>query len=170
MFEKMFKIDINLLKEQKWVEVDYTESKSSVFFKSIKEFVLADDVKIDGRVILDDNVGARFVSKLNTALLSECSRCLNKYNEFIETRIDVELDYRELEKNGVDIQQEILSTVLLVMPMKPLCKPSCRGLCISCGCNLNTERCKCSEKIKVDTRLEKLSELLKKMEKQNGKS
>ena len=31
----------------------------------------------------------------------------------------------------------------LALPMKPLCRESCRGLCPECGTNLNTGTCSC---------------------------
>jgi len=31
-----------------------------------------------------------------------------------------------------------------VLPMKPLCKQDCKGLCSQCGVNLNIETCQCS--------------------------
>jgi uncharacterized protein len=32
----------------------------------------------------------------------------------------------------------------LAIPMKPLCRPDCQGLCPVCGTNLNIERCQCN--------------------------
>lgn len=34
---------------------------------------------------------------------------------------------------------------ILALPVKPLCKPDCKGLCASCGVNLNTGACTCPE-------------------------
>jgi len=31
----------------------------------------------------------------------------------------------------------------LSLPMKPLCRPDCRGLCPQCGTNLNRGACAC---------------------------
>lgn len=45
--------------------------------------------------------------------------------------------------------------VLIGLPMKPLCREDCRGLCPSCGTDLNTGTCACAAKA-VDPRLEVL--------------
>jgi len=45
------------------------------------------------------------------------------------------------------------------MPMKPLCKPDCQGLCPVCGGNRNRERCACRADW-VDPRMEPLKKLL----------
>jgi uncharacterized protein len=37
----------------------------------------------------------------------------------------------------------IAEQVILALPTQPLCAESCRGLCASCGANLNRESCCC---------------------------
>lgn len=46
----------------------------------------------------------------------------------------------------------------LELPMKPLCRPDCRGLCPTCGADLNAGPCDCREE--GDERLAKLKSLL----------
>ena len=46
----------------------------------------------------------------------------------------------------------------LELPMKPLCRPDCRGLCPRCGADRNTAPCTCREE--GDERLAKLKSLL----------
>jgi len=48
--------------------------------------------------------------------------------------------------------------VLMAIPMKPLCREECRGLCPECGADWNAGDCAC-EKTKVDPRLEVLKGL-----------
>ncbi|MFQ5532861.1 MAG: DUF177 domain-containing protein [Candidatus Methylomirabilales bacterium] len=33
---------------------------------------------------------------------------------------------------------------MLVLPVQPLCRDGCRGLCTRCGVNLNVSTCRCS--------------------------
>jgi uncharacterized protein len=44
----------------------------------------------------------------------------------------------------IDLSQMIVEQVVLALPMKPLCKPDCRGLCALCGANRNLASCDCS--------------------------
>jgi len=43
----------------------------------------------------------------------------------------------------VDLTDEIRDSLLLEVPMKPLCRPECAGLCTRCGANLNQGPCGC---------------------------
>jgi uncharacterized protein len=44
----------------------------------------------------------------------------------------------------IDTAPLIAEQVLLALPMKPLCKAECAGLCPTCGVDRNVERCQCA--------------------------
>ena len=48
-----------------------------------------------------------------------------------------------LQEPELDTNPLLIEHVHLGVPMKPLCSEGCRGLCASCGKNLNTETCEC---------------------------
>ena len=48
------------------------------------------------------------------------------------------------EHHVIDLTEAIRQYALLAIPMKPLCREDCAGLCPSCGHNLNQEPCDCS--------------------------
>ncbi|QQY80766.1 uncharacterized protein EDD65_10597 [Keratinibaculum paraultunense] len=102
-----------------------------------------------------------------------CSRCLTiftgkgstilsgrliKNNNEIE-EIDDEIIYYNGE--NVDLTDDILDMVILSLPMKPLCKKDCKGLCPKCGINLNKRKCDCVLE-GIDPRLEKLKDFVPK--------
>jgi uncharacterized protein len=64
------------------------------------------------------------------------------------------------QDDKIDLKQVIWEQVYLALPMKPLCKEDCRGLCPQCGTNLNLSMCSC-ERETVDPRLATLKTLLK---------
>ncbi len=74
-----------------------------------------------------------------------CARCLEdvkekKHQEFdFDYPIEKGVEFIEL---GEDIRQELI----LNLPTRVLCKADCKGLCPSCGGNLNGNACKCSVK------------------------
>ena len=70
-------------------------------------------------------------------------------------------DYILTEGNSLDLDELVVSDILLELPTKLLCKEDCKGLCSSCGKNLNEGKCGCDEKT-VDPRLEVLRQLLDK--------
>jgi uncharacterized protein len=48
------------------------------------------------------------------------------------------------EHHVLDLTEAIRQYALLAIPMKPLCREDCAGLCPSCGQNLNRGRCDCN--------------------------
>jgi uncharacterized protein len=54
---------------------------------------------------------------------------------------DLDLDYYTGEI--VDLESILREQIILMLPLKPLCEESCKGLCPHCGTNLNRETCSC---------------------------
>jgi len=62
------------------------------------------------------------------------------------------------EHHELDLTEAILQYALLTMPMKPLCREDCAGLCPHCGHNLNLGACNCPPQ-EADPRWSELSRL-----------
>ena len=60
----------------------------------------------------------------------------------------------------IDLAQVAREQCYLAVPMKPLCRPDCQGLCPHCGTNRNTGTCTCENRWE-DPRLAGLKSLLK---------
>lgn len=43
----------------------------------------------------------------------------------------------------LDLEEAVRQTWAAVLPMQPLCRPDCRGLCARCGHDLNQGACSC---------------------------
>jgi uncharacterized protein len=119
----------------------------------------------------------RVVGKVRTALALNCGRCLEDFTMPVDASFDLlYLPHAENQGEGeVEVEDEDLSTAYysdeeidlgqlmreqfyLALPMKPLCRESCRGLCPQCGTNLNSGTCDCSPTW-TDPRLEGLRAL-----------
>lgn len=48
----------------------------------------------------------------------------------------------------IDISKHIRDVIHLEITFDALCSPTCKGLCLVCGTNLNTNSCTCSSKQK----------------------
>lgn len=82
-----------------------------------------------------------------TALVGECSRCLNPIEEessfdvqelyFYPDREAEEDAYRVSDEETIDLEPVLREAVVLNLPFTPLCRPDCAGLCPECGVNLN---------------------------------
>lgn len=68
-------------------------------------------------------------------------------------------EYILVSQDRLDLDQLLLEDILLDMPSKFLCSSDCKGICPTCGKNLNEGECQC-EKQAVDPRLEILKNLL----------
>lgn len=47
------------------------------------------------------------------------------------------------EHHTLDLEETLRQYILLSLPLKPLCRPDCAGLCPHCGTNLNQSQCTC---------------------------
>jgi uncharacterized protein len=107
-----------------------------------------------------------------------CSRCLQDFSLDKNVSIAVTVRTRdeqvsmsqelEAEQNtffidGLEFDpgEIILQEFLLEVPMKPLCREDCSGLCPKCGNALDV--CKCSPEDRSDPRWEKLKQLREKL-------
>lgn len=81
----------------------------------------------------------------------ECCRCLDPFQQTVSCEFD-ELYAFHLRQNAdadtylpesgvIDILPLLLEYLTIEIPIKPICKPECRGLCIECGQNLNRGIC-----------------------------
>jgi uncharacterized protein len=90
-----------------------------------------------------------------------CDRCLEESWNDVDTSVhflvvrvqpaasDPELGEDDLgvvvaEDDAIDTRPLIIEQLALNAPMKPLCQETCRGLCPTCGADLNRETCSCT--------------------------
>ena len=121
----------------------------------------------------------RLEGRVRTVLELTCSRCLEPFRLPVDAALDLRYlpdaerssdDEKEVAEEDVDVSfyrdDEIdLSELLreqfyLALPMKPLCREDCRGLCPQCGVNRNTGTCDCGPGWE-DPRLAPLKGLIK---------
>lgn len=116
---------------------------------------------------LEKNLWARY--NLETSYSASCIRCLEpahistalKFDRYFaeqpqEDELPVTPDY------NINLEPPILEEIILSLPIKPLCKPDCLGLCSECGTNLNQKTCKCSKTTSKDDRMVEIQKQLKK--------
>jgi uncharacterized protein len=100
--------------------------------------------------------------KVQTSIGIQCGRCLEPLiipvnselnytltpapERIEEPEIELSVDevnlgyYREGE---IDLDPIVLEQIVLQIPIKPLCREECKGLCPQCGADLNVESCDC---------------------------
>lgn len=119
--------------------------------------------RIQGSVkLLRTNRSILVTGSLKTTTRVECSRCLQKFEHPLQ--IDIEEEYfltRDpvtgvalpptgeagafvIDENHIlDLTEAIRQYTIMALPMKPVCREDCAGLCPHCGRNLNLGACQC---------------------------
>ena len=62
--------------------------------------------------------------------------------DYLEGEEEVGLGY--YEGGIIDIREDVRRYLLLEIPVWPVCDGDCRGLCATCGANLNDDPCDCA--------------------------
>lgn len=78
----------------------------------------------------------------------ECRRCLRAVRGMTEGRVQeifeehpVEGETSKLDGDRIDLEPLARETVLLELPLAPLCQDDCAGLCPECGADRNSVDC-----------------------------
>ncbi len=74
--------------------------------------------------------------------------------------VDFEFSFAK-EDGDFNLFDEIQQTIILDIPMQPLCCDDCKGMCQVCGCNRNKKDCDCKEKLNKEFVAEKWSKIIK---------
>ena len=104
----------------------------------------------------------RLVGTVRSELELPCSRCLEPFRLPVDQGFDLryhpqseastegetEVADEDLETSfyrdeQIDLNELVREQFYLALPMKPLCREDCKGLCPQCGTNLNTDTCAC---------------------------
>lgn len=83
---------------------------------------------------------------------ASCSRCLRPIGGEVECEVQelfeatpLDGETYPLEHDTVELALPIRDMVLLELPVAPLCRPDCAGLCPVCGCDRNDDPCSCDQ-------------------------
>jgi uncharacterized protein len=139
-------------------------------FRIVGPVVLGADLRKDARKV-------RLVGRVTATLECNCSRCLEPFEVPVDAAFDVmflpaetnvagaEEEVREddlgvsfYKDETLDFGELMREQFYLALPMKPLCREDCQGLCPVCGINRNRETCTCRSEW-VDPRMEALRKI-----------
>lgn len=146
------------------------EDRPNYFELSGEDFQLVQPVTFDCHVWKS---GREVIVRgsIHSAFRLTCSRCLEPFTFAVTTTVfadyrpmsqqvveevreleAAELDTRTYAHEEIDLRLLVRDNLSLELPMKPLCREDCAGICPHCGVNLNAQRCSCIER-QVDPRL-----------------
>lgn len=106
----------------------------------------------------------------------QCARCLNEFRQDVTLRVcelfagpgheaSEDADVYQVEGVEIDLEPMVRDAVTLALPLNPLCRKDCKGLCGTCGTDLNQGSCDCQED-DFDPRWAALSDLRQRLENQ----
>ena len=91
---------------------------------------------------------------------TECVRCLNEFEQPLHIRFQdiYAFSSRSVSESGlilpedgnINLEPLLREYFLVEMPIRPLCREDCKGLCPVCGEDLNIETCEHSERVKLE--------------------
>lgn len=138
------------------------------------------DIDIDGVFPFRTPIDVTATAKNRASLVSltiracfgysrSCDRCSTEFTREMDMLFEHKLaqtlvddgndDYIETPDFTLELDEIVISDVLLSLPQKNLCKSDCKGLCFVCGHNLNEGECSCNRH-QIDPRLEILKQLM----------
>lgn len=138
------------------------------------------DIDIDGVFPFRTPIDVTATAKNRASLVSltiracfsysrSCDRCSTEFTRKMDMLFEHKLaqtlvddgndDYIETPDFKLELDDIVISDILLSLPQKNLCKDDCKGLCQICGKNLNEDDCSC-DKREIDPRLEMLKQFM----------
>jgi uncharacterized protein len=113
-----------------------------------------EDCMVDVQYKLDNIGNGIYISGiLHVNVKMVCSRCLTscEYKDQITLEEVCEYPVKEedvfdnyfIEEDILDLKELLRQKINLSLPLKPLCKTDCKGLCFTCGIDLNEDSCNC---------------------------
>ena len=142
-------------------------------FRVVAPVALATEVRKDSNKV-------RLVGTVKTTLECDCGRCLESFTIPVDATFDLlylpvgttvapaagdeeqeiqadDVGVSYYKDDEIDLGDLMREQFYLALPMKPLCRVDCRGLCSVCGANRNRETCTCKVAW-IDPRLEVLKQ------------
>lgn len=133
---------------------------------------VSDDVDLDyvrGTARLSrTKEGILVQGKLQFGIEDECYRCLDTVSRELSVELEelyaypprLDAEFGVADDGILDLAPLLRAEALIAAAHRALCKPDCKGLCPTCGTNLNYGTCACADE-DIDPRMAKLQELLR---------
>ena len=135
-------------------------------FPSVKEYLAPPQAE---GIIFNEAGILRAEGTITAEMLCICDRCGAEFESVKEVPLDATIVEEEseefpelfvLEGNEIDLDEILETSLILDMETKFLCRENCKGLCDTCGANLNLGPCGCRKP--RDPRFAVLEQLLDK--------
>ncbi len=170
------KINLKKAKEEhdQYLDLDLSIDLESI--EGVHSLKITEPIRGKGKIYFTRD-GMFLNLKAEARIESSCSRCLKSFEETLELKMNYEIvsseeaeemdeeeDILVVDHDVMDLEAILIEELIMKAPMKPLCKEDCKGICNTCGQNLEQDSCNCrpreTEDETIDPRLAKLKGLL----------
>ncbi len=138
--------------------LDMSQADCDICFKT--------PVSLSGTLV---NIGGslELSATARTVLECACDRCLEGFEKSIDCSFEEVLKKEDtshedqnpdaiyFQGSSVELDEIVLNNIILSLPIKSLCSETCKGLCPTCGQNLNNGECSCDNRV-TDPRFDAL--------------
>ena len=144
------------------------------FISRLGEFPIIKAEPVELKLANRENRSILIQGDVSLTVLIPCSRCLKEVSTDICFSVDKEMKLEngivsggELEDTGclagfsLDVDKLIHEEILVNWPMKILCREDCKGICKTCGQDLNEGDCSC-RKTEPDPRMAAIQDIFNK--------
>ncbi len=139
---------------------------------------LVGEAKVEGRASRKRQ-RVRVQGTVEASVEVYCDRCLAPVDVPVKSEFDLSYDPPDADEASdnialgpdeletsvytdeqIDLDELVREQVLLALPTRSLCREDCKGLCPTCGVDMNTQACNCEQK-EIDPRWAGLAALKK---------
>ncbi len=126
------------------------------FTSRLGRFLITEKNPVEFTFTNDGMNRAKVEGSVDLTFRTKCDRCLTEVPTSLKitfdrtvTSPDVELsedsedDQNFMEGYQLNVETFVYDEILVNWPMKILCRPECKGVCLVCGKNLNEGDCGC---------------------------
>ena len=97
---------------------------------------------------------------LKQRLTCVCVRCAAAFESEVAEEAFTTCVQISDETDFLDLTEEAREAIILALPGYPVCREDCKGLCATCGANLNKKTCNCRKAAERDSQWAALDTLL----------
>lgn len=171
---KYLKINVEDIIRRICLAIEFEESLSLDDFSYLGEMLrFPEPLIIKGNISEAGEDMLLLTADVTGKVLLNCGYCTEAYEHPIDLSIEAKYnnalsdddpDYYSVLEDSIDLSKVVLDFLLMELPIKRRCREDCKGLCSSCGTNLNHDDCTCKKDYEsesdeaIDIRLEKLKE------------
>jgi len=170
------RIELNtVIKTEKKVYTTEADLEMEYFSSRLGKFPIVSKTPVLLSLTNEGERKLRINGKVTLDIVIPCGRCLEDVKEefALDFERNVDMALSESERNAaldehdyidgyeLDVDKRVYGEILMNWPMQVLCKEDCKGLCPSCGANLNLTTCDC-ESTDLDPRMAKIRDIFSK--------